>query len=648
MTEFLYYRGRVALHAILRGLGVGPGDEVIVQAYTCAAVIEPLQRLRAKPVFVDVERSSFTMDLDHLAAAITDRTRAIVVQHTFGTPVDLARVAAIAGSVPIVEDCAHVTEPDDRGPVGATGVAAFYSYEWGKPVVAGVGGKAVVNDERLAAVMREQYAAYVPPPSRREAVMTAQFLAHQLATGLGVTWRLRALYRRLSRLGLVVGSYAEDVPASPEYQWRMTRSVQRRLTRRTEEARRQLSRRTAVAASYRAGLTRLGFTVPAVPAGPAAPRTTPATPPSDPSTSSAGPSASPGNAEATATGPGTTPGNDEGSAGGLGVPPATHGASGGTAGASARGRGAGAAGGPVPLRVPVAVGDKRGLLEAAARLRVEMGDWFGTPVHPLSGAALEATGYRPGSCPNAEWAAEHVVSFPVRGDVGPQDVERGLRLLGATAGTPGSGGGIRIIGGPFSDGQIRAVAEMHATEVAHGFLSSLGVPALEVLYRHVAASHHCALFLAVEGNQPVGYICGSLDTSALVREFVRRRWWVAGPALVPKLLRPGRIFRAIETLRYAQAGDGLPRAEVINFVVRPGARGHGVAQQLFERLMGWFDEHGETAVKMVTGEQQRRAHGFYRKVGAELHGHTSIHSGTASRVYLYRTALSEQKPQTTP
>ncbi|XVU30169.1 GNAT family N-acetyltransferase [Actinoplanes sp. CA-054009] len=554
----------MALHAILRGLGVSAGDEVIVQAYTCAAVIEPLQRLQAVPVYVDIDRTTYTMNLDLLAAAVTGRTRAIVVQHTFGTPVDLRRVLEIAGDVPVVEDCAHITEPAERGPVGATGVAAFYSYEWGKPVIAGVGGKAVVNDARLAATMREQYAAYTQPPSRREAVMTAQFLVHRVASELGVTWRLRALYRRLSRLGLVVGSYAADVAASPEYEWRMTRSVRRRLPRRTAEARKQITRRATVAARYRAGVTGLGYAVPA-----------PVMP---------------------------------------------------------------------PLRVPVAVPDKPGLLDAAARQRLEVGDWFTTPVHPLAGEALEAAGYRPGSCPNAEWAAEHVVSFPVRADVAPHDVERGIDLLGP----PDSGDGLRILSGPFTDAQIRAVAEMHATEVAHGFLSSLGVPALEVLYRHVAASRHCALFLAVDGGRPVGYICGSLDTSELVREFVRRRWWLAAPALLPRLLSPGRVFRAIETLRYARSDGDLPRAEVINFVVRPPARGAGLATQLFDRLMDWFSEHGETAVKMVTGEQQRRAHGFYRKVGAELHGHTSIHSGTASRVYLYRTALREQKPQTTP
>jgi perosamine synthetase len=562
--ELLYYRGRVALHAILRGLRVTAADEVIVQAYTCAAVIEPLQRLGVTPVYVDIDRQTYTMDLDRLAAAITGRTKAIIVQHTFGHPVDLERVLAIAGDIPVIEDCAHVTEPDDRGPVGTSGVAAFYSYEWGKPVIAGVGGKAVVHDEQLAKTMRAHYTAYTPPPIRREVVMSAEFLAHGVTTRLGVTWRLRALYRRLSRLGLVVGSY--DSTASPEYGWTMTRAVRRRLPRRTEKARKDLARRTTVAAAYRAGAARYGFAAP--------------------------------------------------------VP-----------------------GRVVPLRMPVAVGDKDALLEAAARKRIEVGDWFATPVHPLTGPALEAAGYQPGSCPAAEWAAEHVVTLPVRAGLDPGPA---LDLLAAVAGTPPEREGLRIIGGPFTDAQLRAVAEMHATEVAHGFLSSLGVPALEVLYRHVAASRHCALFLAVDGSRPVGYICGSRDTSALVREFVTRRWWLAGRALLPRLLSPGRVFRAIETLRYAHSVHILPRAEVINFVVQPQARGAGIAQQLFAQLMSWFEAQGETAVKMVTGEQQTRAHGFYRKAGAELRGHTSIHSGTASRVYLYSLTHDGEKAQKTP
>ena len=204
---------------------------------------------------------------------------------------------------------------------------------------------------------------------------------------------------------------------------------------------------------------------------------------------------------------------------------------------------------------------------------------------------------------------------------------------------------VRIIGAPRTDEQIAAVARMHVTEVSEGFLSSLGEPVLRLLYRHLAASPHSVLILAVSYDdtagqdapgRAVGYICGTLDTSALYREFLRARWPAALRVLLPRLLRPRRIRKAVETLRYPAASDAaLPKAEVINFVVVPELRGRGVADQLFDQLMQWFRANGETRVKMVTGERQGRAHGFYEKSGAVLRGRTSLHRGVPSRVYVY-------------
>ena len=552
-VAFHYYRGRVALYAILRGLGVVPGDEIVVQGYTCAAVVEPLRRLGLVPVYVDIDPLTYGLDPGRLAAVLTDRTRAVVVQHTFGIPADLAAVLAVTepAGIPVIEDCAHVTAP-----IRVTGVAAFVSYEWGKPIVAGVGGTAVVADPTLAAAMRSQYARFAPPPLLREVMMSAQYTVYQAVARTGMVWRLRDLYRQLSRRGLVVGSYASDPSASPEYGWRMTRTVLRRLPARTREARKQIARRDAVAAHYRAGLERISLLAP---------------PPTD---------------------------------------------------------------GPL-LRMPVPVADKAAVVKAAAQQHIEVGDWFTTPVHPYHGEALLAAGYTPGSCPNAEWAARHVITFPIRGSVRSADVDRGLQLLGDTLGSPTGLPRIRVLGGPFTDAQIRAVASMHASEVAQGFLSSMGVPALELLYRHVAASRHCAMFVAQRGNEPVGYICGSTDLGALYREFLLHRWWVAVPALAPKLLSWSRLARAYETLRYPGAVPDLPRAEVINFVVLPPCRGQGIAQALFTRLTQWFAEQGETAIKVVTGEQQGRAHGFYEKSGATFEGRTEVHHGISSRVYRY-------------
>ncbi|WP_430789344.1 DegT/DnrJ/EryC1/StrS family aminotransferase [Actinoplanes sp. G11-F43] len=336
-TILHYHRGRVALHAILEGLRVRPGDEVVVQAYTCAAVVEPLLRLGVTPVYADIDPDSFGPDPDAIAAAVTGRTRAVIVQHTFGVP---APVEEIDVDVPVIEDCAHVTP----GLIDTSrSAAAFYSFEWGKPVVAGIGGTAVVHDAELATAMRANHHRYTAPPSRRELMIGAEYAAYRASERAGIVHRLRALYRRLAGMGLVVGSYAPDPRASPEYGWRMSCGTRRRLTARITAGRAELHRRRQIADAYEIEFQRL------------------------------------------------MPG--------------------------------------VPLRFPVLVGDKAGALRAAAEAGVELGDWFATPVHPLSGPDLAAAGYTAGSCPNAEWAAAHVVTLPVRSTTRPPDVGRAADLL---------------------------------------------------------------------------------------------------------------------------------------------------------------------------------------------------------------------------
>jgi lipopolysaccharide/colanic/teichoic acid biosynthesis glycosyltransferase/GNAT superfamily N-acetyltransferase len=205
----------------------------------------------------------------------------------------------------------------------------------------------------------------------------------------------------------------------------------------------------------------------------------------------------------------------------------------------------------------------------------------------------------------------------------------------------------RIVSGPFTERQIAAIARLHAAEVPDGFLSSLGEPVLRLLYRHASRSRLSVVLLAesVETGEPLGYICGASNTSALFAEFARRRWATAVPLLVPRLMHPARAFRMVETLAYPSAPDaGVPRAEILNFVVVPSLRGQGVAAHLFEQLTRWFADQGVPAFKAVTGEKQRRAHGFYEKSGSVLHGATKIHRGTTSRIYLYKLSSVAPPP----
>ncbi|WP_430789342.1 GNAT family N-acetyltransferase [Actinoplanes sp. G11-F43] len=207
----------------------------------------------------------------------------------------------------------------------------------------------------------------------------------------------------------------------------------------------------------------------------------------------------------------------------------------------------------------------------------------------------------------------------------------------------------RVVSGPFTHAQISAVARMHVDEVPEGFLTSLGEPVLRMLYRHLACSPHAVLFMAesVATGEPLGYICGSTGTGSLLREFVQQAWPVAVPMVLPRLLRPARILRLMETIAYPSSADpGLPGAEIINFVVVPSLRGRGVATRLYQHLMDWFVHQHVPEVKVVTGERQRRAQGFYEKSGAILHGMTEVHRGTASRIYVQPLAESGPAPIT--
>lgn len=97
-----------ALHLALLGVGVEPGDEVVTVSHTYIACANAIRQCGAVPVFVDIDPQTFCMDPRLLAAAITPRTRAIMVVHQIGMPADLDRILPIAHAhgIPLVEDAA--------------------------------------------------------------------------------------------------------------------------------------------------------------------------------------------------------------------------------------------------------------------------------------------------------------------------------------------------------------------------------------------------------------------------------------------------------------------------------------------------------------------------------------------------------------
>jgi len=151
--------GTDALILALRALGIGPGDEVITASFSFFATAEAISAVSATPVFVDVDESSYLIDLDQAEAAITPATKALIPVHLFGRPVDMERVCAIAErhGLKVVEDCAQASGASwaDQ-PVGSWGDAGCFSFFPTKNLgAAGDGGAITCRDAALAQSIRE-------------------------------------------------------------------------------------------------------------------------------------------------------------------------------------------------------------------------------------------------------------------------------------------------------------------------------------------------------------------------------------------------------------------------------------------------------------------------------------------------------------
>jgi perosamine synthetase len=149
--------GTAGLHLCIRALGIGPGDEVIVPSFTFIAAANAIRYEGATPVFADIDPLSLNLDPVCVEEAITKRTRAIVVVHTFGVPADMEALLDIAERhhLRIIEDaCEAIGAEYDGRRVGAFGDAAVFAFYPNKQITTGEGGMVVTRDQHLATEIR--------------------------------------------------------------------------------------------------------------------------------------------------------------------------------------------------------------------------------------------------------------------------------------------------------------------------------------------------------------------------------------------------------------------------------------------------------------------------------------------------------------
>jgi perosamine synthetase len=148
--------GTAALHLALLALEVGPGDEVVVPAYTFPATANAVELCGARAVLVDVDPDTFLLDPAAVAAALTPRTRAVMAVHLFGRPVAWeALQSAVPQEVALLEDAAGALGASYRGTrCGALGVAGCLSFHPRKIVTTGEGGAVTTDEAGIDAAVR--------------------------------------------------------------------------------------------------------------------------------------------------------------------------------------------------------------------------------------------------------------------------------------------------------------------------------------------------------------------------------------------------------------------------------------------------------------------------------------------------------------
>ena len=149
--------GTAGLHLCLRALDISEGDEVIVPSFAFIAVANAVRYEKAVPVFVDIEPETLNLDPSRIEAAITSRTKAILLVHTFGCPAELPAILEIARQhhLCVIEDaCEAIGAEFDGRKVGGWGDAGVFAFYPNKQITTGEGGVVVTENPRIASMVR--------------------------------------------------------------------------------------------------------------------------------------------------------------------------------------------------------------------------------------------------------------------------------------------------------------------------------------------------------------------------------------------------------------------------------------------------------------------------------------------------------------
>ncbi len=210
--------GTSALDLAVEALRIGPGDEVIMPAFTIISCVGQIIRTGARPVLVDSDPVTWNMDVSQIESKITNRTKAIMVVHTYGLPVDMDPVLDIAArhDLRIIEDAAEMHGQTYKGrPCGSFGDISTFSFYPNKHITTGEGGMVVMDDDPLAADCRSlRNLCFIPERRFVHERLGWNFRMTNLQAAVGVAQleRLTEFIARKRRMGWLYSGMLAGLP----------------------------------------------------------------------------------------------------------------------------------------------------------------------------------------------------------------------------------------------------------------------------------------------------------------------------------------------------------------------------------------------------------------------------------------------------
>lgn len=262
---FTLSKGRVGLYVGLRAMDLPKGSKVYMPGYTCMVVPSAVQFAGLEPAYLDIDPETYNI-APNLIEDVSGAPSALIVQHTYGIPCDMAAIGAWAErcGVPIVEDCCHSFGSRFEGRLcGTFGEFAFMSGQWNKPFSTGLGGFLLVNNENLSDLVaniidKEGH----QPGTLKNLLLAAQIIAYQSLVRPETTAMLMGLYRVLGKLGLVAASSSNKElqgAMPPEYLTAMAPCQIRKGLREMARIESNIAHRIELTSYYQRELPLIGF-----------------------------------------------------------------------------------------------------------------------------------------------------------------------------------------------------------------------------------------------------------------------------------------------------------------------------------------------------------------------------------------------------